>query len=742
MSILHNAVREGNLDTITNLLNSDAIKYIDQREFSSRLAGFTPLLLALLNGHTDIADLLISKGAIVNILSTQYETSDASDQHTWNEQRHIALKTFLALKKLPTPIREHDCRKALYSSKGENVCTKILDQYLHARNEFNVENKLVTVAEPVKSRAKSLSQRLSLRFKKSEKTEKVDLHQLIEKKDIAGAKELINTTPCNINETNDKGWTPLHLAAHLGLNEVAEALIKAGADVDLAMSDGRTPLYLATYSGYCEQRFNPLSLLEILLKAGANANRGMLRDKPSAPYFPSYYWVTGTEITPLFLVAKENKHEAVKLLLLYGAHSFFSTDNQINLSCIDNQEIRALVEEYAANPMAFHEKYNEDSIYELHRMFAKAISEDNIKYIQTILTNKEKYFVRIDDKFANGFTPIEFAQQSEKKLIVDKLKAAGAKVLEKVITTSTVTTLSIYPAIQPAPVSFAPASSDFERLPIRNTTTTTTNVRLSTHAALPPIQPERRPTHERMPTLAPKKTSAVTTNSSQNPGDKPHPSHSTHVTPYEPFPIAKNPDDMNSSSTSSVSTNPFSDDANDDMSFADNITNTQIPSIESALPKLMGQQYLIFSPNNNNNSFPLYEAARDGNIDSILSLIHESNVDVNQRTSKGDTAMHAAVLNNQLVAIKTLFASGADINIQTIGSGKTPLMMAATFPTTHPETLQLLIELGANIALTMHDGSTPLKMASTSGQREKVKILRDAGATIAAPRSSMNPNRG
>lgn len=57
-----------------------------------------------------------------------------------------------------------------------------------------------------------------------------------------------------------EGWRPLHLAAHVGCGEIAATLLSAGAEVSRTTACGRTPLHLCVDAGSAR----------LLLKAGAN----------------------------------------------------------------------------------------------------------------------------------------------------------------------------------------------------------------------------------------------------------------------------------------------------------------------------------------------------------------------------------------------------------------------------------------------------------------------------------------
>ena len=80
--------------------------------------------------------------------------------------------------------------------------------------------------------------------------------------------ELLTRTDVDVNHVNDLGWTALLEAIILGdggprHTEVARLLVEAGADVNLADSNGITPLAHASQRGY-------LQIAEILAAAGAH----------------------------------------------------------------------------------------------------------------------------------------------------------------------------------------------------------------------------------------------------------------------------------------------------------------------------------------------------------------------------------------------------------------------------------------------------------------------------------------
>lgn len=102
-------------------------------------------------------------------------------------------------------------------------------------------------------------------------------------------------------DTDDRGWTPLHIGARKGDVKEVKRLLNDGMDANVAAwgtkLQGVTPLHLAAEGGH-------LRVMDVLLERGANIDartRGPCR------------W------TPLHLAAKERNREAVKFLVENGA---------------------------------------------------------------------------------------------------------------------------------------------------------------------------------------------------------------------------------------------------------------------------------------------------------------------------------------------------------------------------------------------------------------------------------------
>jgi len=124
---------------------------------------------------------------------------------------------------------------------------------------------------------------------------------------------------------------------------------------------------------------------------------------------------------------------------------------------------------------------------------------------------------------------------------------------------------------------------------------------------------------------------------------------------------------------------------------------------------------------------PLFYASLLGLRDTVIYLLEEEKVGVNQVDEFKRTAVQAAALKGQTSIVKLLLEKGADV---TVGNreGWTPLNSASD--SGHVEVVKLLLEKGADITVATERGWTPLNSASSNGHVEVVKLLLEKGADI------------
>ncbi|XP_076451425.1 ankyrin repeat domain-containing protein 46-like [Babylonia areolata] len=98
------------------------------------------------------------------------------------------------------------------------------------------------------------------------------LHDAVLEGNFEMIKNILETSSCNVNETDEKHWngrTALHLAAMKGKSDIVALLLEKGADVSSCDNRGNTPLH---WCGHPET-------IELLVEYGANVlqcnNRGL-----------------------------------------------------------------------------------------------------------------------------------------------------------------------------------------------------------------------------------------------------------------------------------------------------------------------------------------------------------------------------------------------------------------------------------------------------------------------------------
>ncbi|KAL2096857.1 hypothetical protein ACEWY4_006064 [Coilia grayii] len=89
------------------------------------------------------------------------------------------------------------------------------------------------------------------------------LHMAAIRGDVAQVRQLISLG-ADVNVKDFAGWTPLHEACNLGYYDVAKVLISAGAEVNTQGLDDDTPLHDASSSGHKD-------IVKLLLRHGGNA---------------------------------------------------------------------------------------------------------------------------------------------------------------------------------------------------------------------------------------------------------------------------------------------------------------------------------------------------------------------------------------------------------------------------------------------------------------------------------------
>jgi ankyrin repeat protein len=137
------------------------------------------------------------------------------------------------------------------------------------------------------------------------------------------------------------------------------------------------------------------------------------------------------------------------------------------------------------------------------------------------------------------------------------------------------------------------------------------------------------------------------------------------------------------------------------------------------------------------SKFPLHEAARAGDAQSITRLLAEG-ASVNAKLPAGGltgvsrvgaTPVMLAADSGSVEAVRALIAAQADVDAAA-EDGWTALMVAASSRVAPPAALEAIIAAGAGIDAKNAEGRTALMVAASSRQGAKVYSLLNAGASV------------
>ena len=121
----------------------------------------------------------------------------------------------------------------------------------------------------------------------------------------------------------------------------------------------------------------------------------------------------------------------------------------------------------------------------------------------------------------------------------------------------------------------------------------------------------------------------------------------------------------------------------------------------------------------------LIEAIRDRDHEAVRTLLaHE--IDVNAREGDGATALHWAVVRDDVEAVDALLGAGADVDAAN-DYGVTPLMLACT--NRNATVVGMLLRAGANPDAATSMGETPLMTCARTGAADALEVLLDHGVS-------------
>ena len=180
---------------------------------------------------------------------------------------------------------------------------------------------------------------------------------------------------------------------------VVEKLIAAGADVNLSMVDGSTPLYIASQMGH-------YNIVEKLIDAGADMNKAK----------------TDIGTTPIYVASKNGRINVVEKLIASGADiNKARTDNGTTPIYIASQKGHTKIVEKLIAAGADVNKPRQNGETPLYVAIELVYEE----IFEKLVSNPE---IDVNAAKTDGTTPLFIASQSGITSIVEKLVAAGADI--------------------------------------------------------------------------------------------------------------------------------------------------------------------------------------------------------------------------------------------------------------------------------------------------------------------------
>ena len=219
------AAAEGDIEAIKGFI-AKGKKIDDQGKY-----GYSILHLAAKNGHAAIAEFALANGSDINLQSNSKKTP----LHYTAQHNQLALAKLLVEAKGDLTAKDKKGRTALDLATGE------------AKRELAAYFRSIGMTS------------------KSDEAAAKSIHVAAKVGLIAALKKHLEAG-VGVNDKNDDGYTPLHLATKKGHLDVAGILLEAEADIAVASKSGKTALhYVSYYSGNAD-------LAKLLINAGSPIN--------------------------------------------------------------------------------------------------------------------------------------------------------------------------------------------------------------------------------------------------------------------------------------------------------------------------------------------------------------------------------------------------------------------------------------------------------------------------------------
>ncbi|XP_045463961.1 ankyrin-3-like isoform X4 [Harmonia axyridis] len=381
------AARAGQLDKIKEYLDTGIVKDIN----TSNANGLNALHLAAKDGHIEIVQELLKRGAIVDAATKKGNTA----LHIASLAGQEEVVKILVQNGASLNVQSQNGFTPLYMAAQENHdgCVKFLlskgaNQALATEDGFTPlavamqqgHDKVVAVLLENDTRGKV----------------RLPALHIAAKKDDVKAAALLLQNEHNPDVTSKSGFTPLHIAAHYGNDKVASLLYDKGADVNFTAKHNITPLHVAS-------KWGKINMVSLLVAKGADI-QAKTRDG----------------LTPLHCAARSGHDQVVDMLLENGAPMHSKTKNglaPLHMAAQGEHVDAARILLYHGAPV---DEVTVDYLTALH----VAAHCGHVRVAKLLLERGADPNARA----LNGFTPLHIACKKNRIKMVELLLKHGASI--------------------------------------------------------------------------------------------------------------------------------------------------------------------------------------------------------------------------------------------------------------------------------------------------------------------------
>ncbi|XP_053677008.1 ankyrin-3-like [Anopheles nili] len=352
LNALHLAAKDGHYDIVNELLKRGAL--VD----NATKKGNTALHIASLAGQKDIIQLLLQYNASVNVQSQNGFTP----LYMAAQENHDECVNYLLAK---------GANPALATEDGFTPLAVAMQQG---------HDKVVAVLLESDTRGKV---RLPA------------LHIAAKKDDVKAAKLLLENEH-NPDVSSKSGFTPLHIAAHYGNINVAQLLIEKGADVNFTAKHNITPLHVAC-------KWGKLNMVRLLIEKHGRIDS-----------------ITRDGLTPLHCAARSGHDQVIEVLLEHGAEIISKTKNGLAPLHMAAQGEHVS----AARILLMNKSPVDDITIDYLTALHVAAHCGHVKVAKLLLDRNADPNARA----LNGFTPLHIACKKNRIKVVELLLNHGATI--------------------------------------------------------------------------------------------------------------------------------------------------------------------------------------------------------------------------------------------------------------------------------------------------------------------------